>query len=122
MTNTIKNELMKELKEVKDRYKELIKYDAYNRPDVEDFCFKDNIYCYVIITSNGKKYVINNFTKSFPEFDINTIVYVCKQYYRTTSGNYIYWDTINDFYNDMTIYSNNVKLFEVNETIGVCED
>lgn len=122
MTDTIKNELMKELKEVKDKYSELIKYDVYNRPDVEDFCFKDNIYCYVIITSNGKKYVINNFTKSFPEFDMNTIVYVCKQYYRTTSDNYIYWDTINDFYNDMTIYSNNVKLFEVNETIGVYED
>ena len=122
MTNTSKNELMKELKEVKDRYKELIKYDVCNRPDVEDFCFKDNIYCYIIITSDGKKYIINNFTKSFPEFDLNTIIYVCKYYRRTTESSYIYWDTINGFYNDMTVYSNNIKIFKVTEIIGIYED
>ena len=118
--NNITKELLHELEDVKRNFNSIINhnencgknYELYK--DVES-SFPNNVWEYVIITSNGNEYIINNTSAKFYDFDFTTVIYVYKHMY---NSKYSDWDTINGYYNDWNLFKNTISSFNPKQIIG----
>ena len=118
--NNITKELLQELEDVKRNFNSIINhnencgenYELYK--DVES-SFPNNVWEYVIITSNGNEYIINNTSAKFYDFDFTTVIYVYKHIHNSKYSN---WDTVNGYYNDWNLFKTTVDSFCPTQIIG----
>lgn len=118
--NNITKVLLHELEDVKRNFNNIIShnkncgmnYELYK--DVES-SFPNDVWEYVIITSNGNEYIINNTSTEFYDFDFATIIYVYKHIH---NSKYPDWDTINGYYNDWNLFRNTINSLNPKQVIG----
>lgn len=118
--SNITHELLKELEDVKIKFNDIINhnkncglnYELYE--DIES-SFPEDVWEYVIITSDGNEYIINNTSTEFYNFNLTTIIYVYKHIH---SSKYPDWDTVNGYYNDWNLFKKTLKTFNPKQIIG----
>lgn len=121
MNEELRNEIKRVIEKLKE-YMNRLNTEKYFYDDIQDYCFPKGVFSYVVITAEGKEYILNCITREVPEINLDDIVCVIKSLPISSENAYGYWDTVNGYHDNWGLFNSTISSFNVKEVIGEFED